>query len=89
MSSLALCGCRAGPDTRCQATADTPPRLRGDCLGDDGSVSGTIGDAQLIAGRFASGRGIVGRAQDGSSADMMLSATTLVLRRSERASSPR
>lgn len=29
---------------------------------DDGSVSGTIGDAQLVDGRFASGRGPVGRA---------------------------
>lgn len=96
---------------------------------DDGSVSGTIGDAQLIDGRFANARGPVGRAmrvgrefmiggrlsgplirseavqrasvrlsldwkgqtfegelqtsgtQEGSAEDMVLSATSLVLRR--------
>ena len=100
---------------------------------DDGSVSGTIGDAQLIDGRFASARGPAGRAlrigreyairgalsgpvirseavqrtsvrlsldwkgqtfegelltsgtQEGSSADMALSATSLVLRRANTA----
>ena len=100
---------------------------------DDGSVSGAIGDAQLIDGHFASARGPAGRAlrigreyairgalsgpviraeavqrasvrlsldwkgqtfegelqtsgtQDGSSADMALSATSLVLRRANTA----
>ena len=103
----------------------------------DGSVSGTIGDAQLIDGRFASARGPAGRAlrigreyairgalsgplirseavqrssvqlsldwkgqtfegelqtsgtQEGSSADMALSATNLVLRRASSAVSRR
>ena len=104
---------------------------------DDGSVSGTIGDAQLIDGRFANARGPVGRAlrvgrefiiggrlsgplirseavqrasvrlsldwkgqtfegelqtsgtQEGSAEDMVLSATSLVLRRADTAVSLR
>ena len=104
---------------------------------DDGSVSGTIGDAQLIDGRFASGQSTVARAlrlgreyviegrlsgpvirseavqrarvrvsldwkgqtfegelltsgtQEGSPADMILSATSLVLRRAGAAVSLR